>query len=73
MPPQSGHLLELLKKMKQIYKLCDEDEDGSIQVEHLVRLGSQFGLTDQEVKKKKKRATCNQTVIIPVGVFVQAR
>ncbi|KAF7698293.1 rab11 family-interacting protein 4A isoform X2 [Silurus meridionalis] len=49
--PQPEHLMMLVRKLKEIFDMCDEDEDGFIRVEHFVHLGRQFGQTDEEIKK----------------------
>uniref|UniRef100_A0A8C4ILE6 Rab11 family-interacting protein 4A n=1 Tax=Dicentrarchus labrax TaxID=13489 RepID=A0A8C4ILE6_DICLA len=43
-------LLLFLRRLKEVFDVCDEDADGFIRVEHLVDLGLQFGQGD-EVKK----------------------
>uniref|UniRef100_A0A3Q1JE16 Uncharacterized protein n=1 Tax=Anabas testudineus TaxID=64144 RepID=A0A3Q1JE16_ANATE len=43
-------LLQCLRRLKEVFDVCDEDADGFIRVEHLVDLGLQFGQGD-EVKK----------------------
>ncbi|KAI1896764.1 hypothetical protein AGOR_G00098170 [Albula goreensis] len=43
-------LLLFLKKLKEVFDVCDDDADGYISVEHFVDLGLQFGQGD-EVKK----------------------
>uniref|UniRef100_A0A669B3P2 RAB11 family interacting protein 4 (class II) a n=1 Tax=Oreochromis niloticus TaxID=8128 RepID=A0A669B3P2_ORENI len=43
-------LLQFLRRLKEVFDVCDEDADGFIRVEHLVDLGIQFGQGD-EVKK----------------------
>uniref|UniRef100_A0A8C7HCB3 RAB11 family interacting protein 4 (class II) b n=1 Tax=Oncorhynchus kisutch TaxID=8019 RepID=A0A8C7HCB3_ONCKI len=48
-----GQLLLFLRKLKEVFDVCDEDSDGFIRVEHFVDLGSQFGQGD-EVKKLAK-------------------
>ncbi|KAF5906832.1 rab11 family-interacting protein 4A isoform X2, partial [Clarias magur] len=48
---QSDHLMLLVRKLKEVFDMCDEDEDGFIRVEHFVHLGRQFGQTDEEIKK----------------------
>lgn len=45
-----GQLIAFLKRLKEVFDVCDEDADGFIRVEHLVDLGLQFGQGD-EVKK----------------------
>lgn len=47
---QPEHLVLLVNKLKEVFDMCDEDEDGFIRVEHFVHLGRQFGQTDEEVK-----------------------
>ncbi|XP_036805407.1 rab11 family-interacting protein 4A-like isoform X2 [Oncorhynchus mykiss] len=51
--PDAEQLLLFLRKLKEVFDLCDEDSDGYIRVEHFVNLGSQFGQGD-EVKKLAK-------------------
>lgn len=41
------HLLVYLKKLKEVFDVCDQDSDGFIRPEHLVQLGSQFGQAEQ--------------------------
>lgn len=41
------HLLDRLRKLKEVFDVCDEDSDGFILPEHLVRLGSRFGHNEQ--------------------------
>ncbi|XP_028254686.1 rab11 family-interacting protein 4A-like [Parambassis ranga] len=48
--PDQSQLLQFLRKLKEVFDVCDEDADGFIRVEHLVDLGLQFGQGD-EVKK----------------------
>lgn len=45
--PDQEQLLGFLKKLKEVFDVCDEDEDGFIRVEHLVDLGLQFGQGDE--------------------------
>ncbi|KAJ8404214.1 hypothetical protein AAFF_G00339870 [Aldrovandia affinis] len=52
--PDQGQLLQFLKKLKEVFDVCDEDADGYIRVEHFVDLGLQFGQGDDEVKKLAK-------------------
>ncbi|KAF7654238.1 hypothetical protein LDENG_00072450 [Lucifuga dentata] len=40
-------LLIFLRKLKEVFDVCDEDSDGFILPEHLVSLGCQFGHTEQ--------------------------
>ncbi|KAG9343880.1 hypothetical protein JZ751_013266, partial [Albula glossodonta] len=46
--PDQEQLLQFLKKLKEVFDVCDEDEDGYIRVEHFVDLGLQFGKGDDE-------------------------
>uniref|UniRef100_A0A672YX12 RAB11 family interacting protein 4 (class II) a n=1 Tax=Sphaeramia orbicularis TaxID=375764 RepID=A0A672YX12_9TELE len=48
--PLPEQLLQFLRRLKEVFDVCDEDADGFIRVEHLVDLGLQFGQRD-EVKK----------------------
>uniref|UniRef100_A0A8C4IP18 Rab11 family-interacting protein 4A n=1 Tax=Dicentrarchus labrax TaxID=13489 RepID=A0A8C4IP18_DICLA len=48
--PDQEQLLLFLRRLKEVFDVCDEDADGFIRVEHLVDLGLQFGQGD-EVKK----------------------
>uniref|UniRef100_A0A3Q1B7W9 FIP-RBD domain-containing protein n=1 Tax=Amphiprion ocellaris TaxID=80972 RepID=A0A3Q1B7W9_AMPOC len=50
---QIYQLLLFLRRLKEVFDVCDEDADGFIRVEHLVDLGLQFGQGD-EVKKLTK-------------------
>lgn len=43
-------LLQVLRRLKEVFDMCDQDQDGFIRVEHLVNLGLQFGQGD-EVKR----------------------
>ncbi|KAL0993580.1 hypothetical protein UPYG_G00110030 [Umbra pygmaea] len=53
--PDQEQLLGFLKKLKEVFDVCDEDADGYIRVEHFVDLGLQFGQGDRdEVKKLTK-------------------
>lgn len=45
--PEPEHLLIFLRKLKEVFDVCDEDSDGFIRPEHLVQLGSQFGEAEQ--------------------------
>uniref|UniRef100_A0A4W6FU95 RAB11 family interacting protein 4 (class II) a n=1 Tax=Lates calcarifer TaxID=8187 RepID=A0A4W6FU95_LATCA len=40
-------LLQFLRRLKEVFDVCDEDADGFIRVEHLVDLGLQFGQGDE--------------------------
>uniref|UniRef100_A0A8C4ZDU9 RAB11 family interacting protein 4 (class II) b n=2 Tax=Gadus morhua TaxID=8049 RepID=A0A8C4ZDU9_GADMO len=44
----------LLRKLQEVFDVCDEDCDGWIRVEHFVDLGSQFG-RGEEVKRLAKQ------------------
>ncbi|XP_019939924.1 rab11 family-interacting protein 4B isoform X2 [Paralichthys olivaceus] len=47
------HLLTLVRKLREVFDVCDEDADGFIRPEHLVQLGSQFG-QEEQVKRLAK-------------------
>uniref|UniRef100_A0A3B4Y0H0 RAB11 family interacting protein 4 (class II) b n=1 Tax=Seriola lalandi dorsalis TaxID=1841481 RepID=A0A3B4Y0H0_SERLL len=58
--PESEYLLTFVRRMKEVFDVCDEDSDGFIRPEHLVQLGSQFGQRKQvkrlnELKYKEDR------------------
>ncbi|XP_049416180.1 rab11 family-interacting protein 4A isoform X1 [Epinephelus fuscoguttatus] len=48
--PDQEQLIQFLRRLKEVFDVCDEDADGFIRVEHLVDLGLQFGQGDK-VKK----------------------
>ncbi|XP_037544721.1 rab11 family-interacting protein 4A [Nematolebias whitei] len=56
--PDQEQLWQFLRRLKEVFDVCDEDADGFIRVEHLVNLGLQFGQGD-EVKKLKKHLSPN--------------
>ncbi|XP_017294340.1 rab11 family-interacting protein 4A [Kryptolebias marmoratus] len=56
--PDHDQLLQFLRRLKEVFDVCDEDADGFIRVEHLVDLGLQFGQRD-EVKKLTKHLCPN--------------
>uniref|UniRef100_A0A8P4K4A1 RAB11 family interacting protein 4 (class II) b n=1 Tax=Dicentrarchus labrax TaxID=13489 RepID=A0A8P4K4A1_DICLA len=45
--PEPERLLTLVRKLREVFDVCDEDSDGFIRPEHLVHLGSQFGQEEQ--------------------------
>lgn len=45
--PEHEQLLQFLRRLKEVFDVCDEDADGFIRVEHLVDLGLQFGQGDE--------------------------
>lgn len=45
--PDHEQLLQFLRRLKEVFDVCDEDADGFIRVEHLVDLGLQFGQGDE--------------------------
>ncbi|XP_071672900.1 rab11 family-interacting protein 4 isoform X4 [Patagioenas fasciata] len=51
-------LLRFLRKLKEVFDVCDEDADGFIRVEHFVALGLQFGQGDECHRLKKLGAPC---------------
>ncbi|XP_053939282.1 rab11 family-interacting protein 4 isoform X2 [Cuculus canorus] len=50
---EPASLLRFLRRLKEVFDVCDEDADGFIRVEHFVALGLQFGQGD-EVEKLAK-------------------
>lgn len=46
-PEQQQQLLHFLRRLKEVFDVCDEDADGFIRVEHLEHLGLQFGQGDE--------------------------
>ncbi|XP_062468658.1 rab11 family-interacting protein 4 isoform X2 [Pezoporus occidentalis] len=50
---EPASLLRFLRKLKEVFDVCDEDADGFIRVEHFVALGLQFCQGD-EVEKLAK-------------------
>lgn len=44
---EPASLLRFLRKLKEVFDVCDEDADGFIRVEHFVALGLQFGQGDE--------------------------
>lgn len=47
---EQEQLLQVLRRLKEVFDMCDQDADGFIRVEHLVNLGLQFGQGD-EIKR----------------------
>ncbi|KAM7010235.1 rab11 family-interacting protein 4B isoform 2-T2 [Tautogolabrus adspersus] len=45
--PEPEHLLTFVRKLKEVFDVCDGDSDGLILLEDLVQLGSQFGKAEQ--------------------------
>lgn len=45
--PDQQQLLQFLRRLKEVFDVCDEDADGFIRVEHLEDLGIQFGQGDE--------------------------
>lgn len=41
--PAPESLLIFVRKLKEVFDICDVDSDGFIQREYLVELGSEFG------------------------------
>ena len=41
--PEAEHLAIVLRKLHEVFAVCDEDCDGWVRVERFVHLGSQFG------------------------------
>ena len=40
-------LFQFLRKLKEVFDVCEQDADGFIRVEHLLDLGLQFGQKDE--------------------------
>lgn len=47
---EQEQLLQVLRRLKEVFDMCEQDPDGFIRVEHLVSLGLQFGQGD-EIKR----------------------
>lgn len=45
--PNQDQFLHFLKKLKEVFDVCDEDADGYIRVERFVDLGLRFGQGDE--------------------------
>lgn len=45
--PDQQQLVHFLRRLKEVFDVCDEDADGFIRVEHLEHLGVQFGQGDE--------------------------
>lgn len=45
--PDQEQLLLFLRRLKEVFDVCDDDADGFIRVEHLEDLGLQFGQGDE--------------------------
>ncbi|XP_050776672.1 rab11 family-interacting protein 4 isoform X1 [Gopherus flavomarginatus] len=52
-PGEQADWMRFLRKLKEVFDVCDEDADGFIRVQHFVALGLQFGQGD-EVEKLAK-------------------
>ncbi|XP_041642066.1 rab11 family-interacting protein 4A-like [Cheilinus undulatus] len=52
------HLLTYVRKLKEVFDVCDGDSDGLIHLEVLERWGSQFGKAEQ-VKKLVRCLDCD--------------
>ena len=57
--PEAEQLAIVLRKLQEVFAVCDEDHDGWIRVEHLVDLGSQFG-RGEEVRSMTASLQQNQ-------------
>lgn len=60
--PDQEQLLLFLRRLKEVFDVCDEDADGFIRVEHLVDLGLQFGQGD-EVRYREGLVTYRQIAL----------
>ncbi|XP_074544923.1 rab11 family-interacting protein 4B isoform X2 [Halichoeres trimaculatus] len=56
--PEPKYLLAFVRKLKEVFDVCDGDSDGLIHREELVQLGSQFG-EEEQVKKLVKCLDCD--------------
>lgn len=45
--PEPERLLTFVRKLREVFDVCDKDSDGFIRPEHFVQLGSQFGQAEQ--------------------------
>uniref|UniRef100_A0A8C5GPS8 Rab11 family-interacting protein 4A-like n=1 Tax=Gouania willdenowi TaxID=441366 RepID=A0A8C5GPS8_GOUWI len=59
------------QRLKEVFDVCDEGEDGFIRVEHLLELGVQFG-QGEEVKKLTSYLEANASGKISFKDFCQA-
>ncbi|XP_042198347.1 rab11 family-interacting protein 4A [Callorhinchus milii] len=50
---EDENLANFLRKLKEVFDMCDEDADGYIRVEHFLGLGQQFGAGDELQKLTK--------------------
>uniref|UniRef100_A0ACB8EME8 Uncharacterized protein n=1 Tax=Sphaerodactylus townsendi TaxID=933632 RepID=A0ACB8EME8_9SAUR len=46
-PGEPPDLLQFLRRLKEVFDVCDQDADGFIRVEHFVALGVQFGQEEE--------------------------
>uniref|UniRef100_A0A1A8UQY8 RAB11 family interacting protein 4 (Class II) a n=1 Tax=Nothobranchius furzeri TaxID=105023 RepID=A0A1A8UQY8_NOTFU len=69
--PDQDQLLWVVRRLKEVFDVCDEDADGFIRMEHLVDLGLQFG-QGEEVKKLTKHLCPNAHGIINFKEFCRA-
>ncbi|KAG7227673.1 hypothetical protein INR49_029434, partial [Caranx melampygus] len=51
--PVPEYLLTFIRRLKEVFDVCDDDSDGFICPGHLVQLGSRFGQREQ-VKRLAK-------------------
>ncbi|KAL7378276.1 hypothetical protein ABVT39_011255 [Epinephelus coioides] len=58
--PDQEQLIQFLRRLKEVFDVCDEDADGFIRVEHLVDLGLQFGQGDKDKDKMAKSVSCTE-------------
>lgn len=55
-------LLQFLRRLKEVFDVCDEDADGFIRVEHLEHLGLQFGQGDEVKARLPAKPVCASVV-----------
>lgn len=68
-------LLQFLRRLKEVFDVCDEDADGYIRVEHLEDLGLRFGQGDEVRVRWGSRATgqrihsiVNRSLCVPAPI-----
>lgn len=69
--PDQQQLLHFLRRLKEVFDVCDEDADGFIRVEHLEHLGVQFGQGD-EVSPRQECRQCSYIQVVCVSNQIAA-
>lgn len=70
--PDQEQLLQFLRRLKEVFDVCDEDADGFIRVEHLMDLGLQFGQGD-EVRGAETGILQASTDVLITGMIITRR